>query len=195
MIKHLLTLKRGFTLIEVLVALAIASIISVALFSIYISIENNLSQIEGRSLRFQEARNLLEMLSREISSAYLNRDDQRTFFVIKDRDIFGKPASVLSFTAFKERGLMSINYEVKERDKRLIIVKIEGPAFRQERMEAEIIEDIEGFLVEIPDKGNPLRTWDSELTKRLPERIRITIRININQRKIELTETVFPRLR
>lgn len=186
----------GFTLIEVLIAIAIASIVVAALFTIYIAVQNTLSSIEGRAVRLQEARNLLDMLSKELSSAYFNKDDKKTFFIIKDRDIYGRPASILSFTAFKDRGLMSISYEVKEeRDKKLIIIKKEGPAFREERLEAELIEDIEGFLVEIPNRETSLKTWDTELTGRLPERIRITLSMNINQKKINLTESVIPWLR
>lgn len=189
-------MKRGFTLIEVLVAIAIAFIVAGALFSIYISVQNAISAMEGRAARLREARNLLDMLSREISSAYFNKDDKKTFFIIKDRDIYGRPASILSFTAFGEMGLMSINYEIKEeKNKKLILIKKEGPAFREERLEAELIEDIEGFLVEIPEKDTPLRTWDTELTGRLPERVRITLSLNIGQRKIDLTETILPVLR
>ncbi len=186
---------RGFTLIEVLIAIAIASIVAGALLSIYVSVEKTLSAMEGRALRLEEARNLLDMLSREVSSAYFNKDDKRTFFIIKDRDIYGRAASILSFTAFRERGLMSITYEVKEEgDKKLILIKKEGPAFREEGLEAELIEDMEGFLVEIPRAEGFLRTWDTELTGRLPERIRITLSMNINQKRIDLTETVIPRL-
>ncbi|MFN3740418.1 MAG: PilW family protein [Thermodesulfovibrionales bacterium] len=187
---------KGFTLIEVLITIAIASIVVGALFSIYISVQNTLFAIEGRALRLQEARNLLDMLSREISSAYFNKDDKMTFFIIKDRDIYGRPASILSFTAFRDRGLMNINYEVKEeKDKKLILIKKEGPAFREERLEAELIEDIEGFLVEIPKGESSLRTWDTDLTGTIPERLRITLSMNINQKKINLTEIVIPRLR
>lgn len=187
---------KGFTLIEVLITIAIASIVAGALFSIYVSVQKTLSAMEGRALRLQEARNLLDMLSRELSSAYFNKDDKMTFFIIKDRDLYGRPASILSFTAFRELGLMSITYEVKEeRDKKLILIKKEGPAFRQERLEAELIEDMEGFLVEIPRGETSIRTWDTGHTGRIPERLRITLSININQKKINLNETVIPRLR
>lgn len=191
-----LGLKRGFTLIEVLIAIAIASIVAGALFSIYISVHNGISAMEERALKLREARNLLDILSRELSSVYFNKDDKKTFFILKDRDIYGRPASIVSFTAFGERGLMRIHYEVKEgKDKKLILIKKEGPAFREERLEAEMIEDINGFLVEIPEIDKSLRTWDTELTGRLPEKIKITVSLNIGQRKIDLTETILPVLR
>lgn len=191
-----LSLKKGFTLIEVLIAIAIASIIAGALFTIYISVHNTIYSIEDRSIKLEEARNLLDMLLRELSSTYFNKEDKKTFFIIKDRDVYGKPASILNFTAFTDRGLMNISYEVKEdREKKLILIKKQGPAFREERLDAEIIEDIEGFLVEIPHKEGSLRTWDTALTGRLPEKIKITLSLRIGEKPLALSGTVIPRLR
>lgn len=191
------TYHNGFTLIEVLIAIAIASIVAGALFSTYLAIHNVISSVEGSSVKLRETRNILDMLSRELSSAYVDNNDKKTFFVLKDLDIYGKPASMLRFTAFSDNGLTSITYEIKELEngKRLVLTKKAGPAFRDERIEAELVEDIEGFLVEVQSGENWLRTWDTELTGRLPEKIKITILFNINQRKIELSQTAIPRLR
>lgn len=202
---------KGFTLLEVLIAIAISSIIGIALFSTYMAIQQTIANVEGTSIKLQEARNTLSMLSKELSSAYFNSSDERTYFVVKDRDIYGKPVSVLKFTAFSDRGLMSYEYEVKEgppeKDntlrRRLILIKRQEPAFRKEGslsgdvtqpMEAELLEDIEGFLVEVKGREDALRTWDTSLNGRLPERIRIKIILNINKRRLNLSETVIPRL-
>lgn len=194
-LQHLQT-KKGFTLIEVLIALAIASIVAVALFSIYLAVMNVLTTLSGRSERIQEARNIIDILSKELASSYIEPEDRRTFFVLKDRDIYGKPASALSFTSFSERGLMKISYEVREEEngKRLRLIKRQGPAFRQEDLEAELLEDIEGFLIEVLGMEKT-RTWDSELTRRLPEKVRITLSLKSDGKGMTFSETIGLRLR
>jgi general secretion pathway protein J len=187
---------RGFTLIEVLVSLAIGALIAGAIMTTYIAIERTRSHVEENSLKQQEARNLLSQLSTELASLYVNSEDKRTFFILKDRDIYGRPASHIEFTSFGIRGLMKFQYHIKEEEdgKRLNLIKTTGPAFREETLSDEIIEDIDGFLIEVTDRGTSVRTWDTGLTGRAPEKIKISLWIKIGQRRLELSETVQPRM-
>ncbi len=187
---------RGFTLIEVLVSLAIGALIAGAIMSTYIAIERTRSHVEENSLKQQEARNLLNQLSIELASVYVNNEDKRTFFILKDRDIYGRPASHIEFTAFSSNGLMKFQYQIKEEEdgRRLNLIKTTGPAFRKETLSDEMIEDIDGFLIEVTDRGTSVRTWDTELQGRIPDKIKISLWIKIVQRRLELSETVQPRI-
>lgn len=108
----------GFTLIEVLVALALLVILSAALYGTYFSVtaarERGGDRIEAR----RELSTTLGSLHNELASAYLGKRPQTqsggstpanpvntanptagiTHFVVEDRDSFGKPASLLEFT-------------------------------------------------------------------------------------------------
>jgi len=187
---------RGFTLIEVLVSLAIGALIAGAIMSTYIAIERTRSHVEENSLKQQEARNLLSQLSTELASVYVNNEDKRTFFILKDRDIYGRPASQIEFTAFSSNGLMKFQYQIKEEEngKRLNLIKTTGPAFREESLSDEIMEEIDGFLIEVKDRDTSVRTWDTGLTGRLPERVKISLFVKIGQRRLELSDTVKLRL-
>src|SRR5262245_54753524 len=80
---------RGFTLIEVMVAVSILALVSVLVWSSFRTTTNAKERIEAGGARYHTVRLALERLSREISMAYLsqnedtNQQDRRTFFVGK----------------------------------------------------------------------------------------------------------------
>lgn len=55
------------------------------------------------------------------------------------------------------------------------------------------MEAIEGFLVECYDAGKWVKTWNTELVPRLPERVRITIRVRQGDQTVEFTTLARPR--
>jgi general secretion pathway protein J len=63
---------RGFTLVEVLIALAILAMIVVSTFTIFRSASKSWQKGETRSERYQNARNAIYRISTEISQAVIN---------------------------------------------------------------------------------------------------------------------------
>ncbi len=204
----------GFTLIEVLISLAILTIILGAAYSSFFTVQRALERYDTVSLKYHETRTALDLMRREIEGAFLKNPGGPGFgknqaaFVIEDRDIFGEPTSRLHLTAFSFRGsgLTTLSYYVQENNGSLTLVKDDSPAFRPltDTVQAntlsgtaytlEMIEDIEGFTVEILFRNEWVRTWDTKQTGRLPDIVRFSIEFNDNGKQVKLTEYARPRI-
>ncbi|MBI4710208.1 MAG: prepilin-type N-terminal cleavage/methylation domain-containing protein [Nitrospirae bacterium] len=192
--------RAGFTLIEVLLSLVLLTVMLGAVYGSFFSVQKALERFNGVSLKYQEARTALDIMRREIEAAFFSAQEtlnaeRRTFFIIEDRDIFGKPASRLRLTAFNSRGggVSAVSYFVEEKDKKLRLIKAESPAaLSVKEHPAEIIDEITGFAVETFFNDNWVRTWDTAQTDKLPEIVRVSITFNDNGKDITLTEYAMP---
>jgi prepilin-type N-terminal cleavage/methylation domain-containing protein len=80
--------KRAFTLVEVLIALAILAMIVVSTFTIFRSASKSWQKGETRSERYQNARNAIYRISTEISQAVINSNPLCKFTGEKNRVSF-----------------------------------------------------------------------------------------------------------
>src|SRR6185369_9555309 len=125
--------EKGFTLLEMLIALALLAVLAGTLYSTYFTlIKGRESAAEGMEAR-RELRTTLDLLRRELNSAFYKAGQsgttKRLRFSVEDRDIFGKPASRLAFTAIAppQAGGQAVSdqidlvYEIVERDKKMVL--------------------------------------------------------------------------
>ncbi len=71
--------KKGFTLVEILISLAILAMIVVSTFTIFRSSAKSWQKGESRSERYNSARIAIGKMSREISQAVLNKNTPAKF--------------------------------------------------------------------------------------------------------------------
>lgn len=190
---------RGFTLMEVLISLALLTVVLGAVYSSFFFIQRALEHFDGVSLKYHEARTALDMMRREVESAVLkmprNRDEESgTPFTIKDRDIFGKKASTLDLTAlsFRRGKAETVSYFVNGEKGELELFKTVTPVTRSGGYTVGIMEGISGFSVETLYNSKWVGTWDAFETGRLPEVIRLSITFDDNGRAVTLTEYAHP---
>lgn len=194
----------GFTLLEILIALALLGVLAGALYGTYFSLikgrESAIVGMEGR----RELRTTLDLLRRELNSALYSRNNKRLHFSVENRDIFGKPSSVLSFTSIappQPGGLiisdqLELKYEIVERDKQMILTRQakdlyhSGEAARYPQMES-----IEGFLVECQNGDKWVKVWDSDINFGLPKAIRITVTVKDGDKTAEYTALAAPKVK
>jgi general secretion pathway protein J len=192
----------GFTLIEVLISLTLMTVVLGAVYSSFFSVHRALERFDTVSLKYHEARTALDMLRREIESAFLKnpRDvdaKASTIFEIKDRDIFGKNASSLKLTSFSYTGsnLYAVSYFVKEKDGRLDLLKaVNPPVINAQEYTLEIIESIESFTVETLFNNKWVKTWNTVNTGMLPEVVKVSIEFDDNGKIVKLSEYARPRI-
>jgi hypothetical protein len=147
---------------------------------------------EGSMLGLHEMRTALEGMRREIEGAAADSENR---FVVKDRDVYGKQASEISFSTFSTplSGAAKVSYSVGEDEKtgRLYLLKKIHLAWEgdSEAREAEVLEEIESFSVELDSGGEWITTFDS--TSR-PRHVRVTIAVPLGERTVTLSETVKP---
>lgn len=186
----------GFTLIEVLIAVAILSIVLAAVYSTFFLSHRAIDGMDESMLKLQESRRALDILKRELDSAYVDIEDEQTQLKILDRDIYGKQASQLTVTAFSplRPGVSKISYYVEDKDKKLVLFKkLESPYKKEETEGVDIIEDLEEFTLEARYNDSWVRTWDTGVNKDMPYEIKITLTMLVKGRKITLSDIARPK--
>jgi general secretion pathway protein J len=186
--------EEGFTLFEVLIAVALLAVVLGALYASFFTAERAVSANDETLLRLQELRALADVMRMEIEGALVPRDG-RNPFVLKDRDIYGKRASELHLSTFSStrRGTARVAYSVKEDEERLVLMKSLGGASvsGDTVMEAEALEELVSFSVEAREGGRWVRTWKNES---LPEEVRVTVVIPVGGRELTITQAMRPKV-
>ena len=193
--------NRGFTLLEVLVAMSLLVILSAALYGTYFSLmrgrETTVARMEAR----RELSTTLDQLRRELSAAFFDTNNTaqkpKLHFVVEDRDFFGKPASTLDFTAIAPprsdsltaSDQVQIVYKVVEKDKKLLLTRQAGDRYvKTEQLPYTQMEELEGFLVECSSDGAKWdRTWDCSLNGRLPKYVKVTITVKEGEKTVDFS--------
>ncbi len=187
--------KKGFTLLEVLIAVAILSIVLTALYGTFFLSSRAMEDMDESMTKLQESRKAIDILRRELEAAYYKGDDEKTFVKILDKDLYGKQATQLEFTAFTtvRPGLSKISYYMEEKDKKRTLFKKIGSSFGKEESEGtDIIEDLEEFTIEAKYQDKWVKTWDYGITKQMPDEIKISLSVMIKGRKVTLSDIARP---
>jgi len=183
---------NGFTLLEILISIAILSVVLTALYNTFFLSHKALAAVDGTLLKLQESRAFVDILKREIESVIYSRDNSYTVFRMDDRDYYGHQASRLTMSSLSPltNGMAKINYTTEERDGRLIITKEIKSAFLQPDLyqktqsnKIDMIEDVQSFTVECKYGNRWVKTWDSALTKNVPNEIRILVTFYISNKE------------
>ncbi len=187
--------KAGFTLLEVLIAVAILSIVLTALYGTFFLSSRAMEDMDESMTKLQESRKAVDILRRELESAYYEEADEKTFVKILDKDLYGKQATQLEFTAFTtiRPGLSKISYYMEEKDKKRILFKKIGSSFGKEESEGtDIIEDLDEFTIEAKYQDKWVKTWDTGITTKMPDEIKISLSVMIKGRKVTLSDMARP---
>jgi general secretion pathway protein J len=201
---------KGFTLLEILIALVLLAILTTALYGSYFAVVRARDRAsEGMEAR-RELGATLDLLRREIASAkFINNAvgiDKRLRFVVEDRDFFGKPASNLELTTLappggqgrKESGVLVVHYRMVEKDRKLVLVRQEQDIFSEatDIPSYPQMENITSFLVECSNDGLKwVKTWDASLNNGLPQYVRITVQFDEGGKPQEFSVYAAPKMR
>jgi general secretion pathway protein J len=177
----------GFTLLEVLVALALLAVIASALYGSYFTLfKGKETTIAGMDQR-RAVRETLDLLRRELSSCWYRAGKPATTFVVEDRDQFGKPASRLVFTTIAPpiasgqpvSDQLSVEYTTIAKGEELDLNRSAQDLHKSAKpMPYPQIEKIEGFLVECSSDGSKwVKSWDTAINRNLPKAVRVTLQV------------------
>lgn len=196
--------NAGFTLLELLVALVLLVMLSGALYGTYFSVIRGSEAARERTVPLRDARAVLDLLRRELSAAYFDKNNERLHFVVEDRDVFGKPASILEFSAFTapmtgsvpSSDVMVVRYRAVEQEERTVILSRQSRDLYLDTKTSPypVTEKIEGFLVECYDGNQWVKSWDTALNPGLPKAVRITLLIQGDENPVGFSAIVVPRV-
>ncbi|GFE57255.1 type II secretion system protein GspJ [Geobacter sp. AOG1] len=200
----------GFTLLELLVALALLTVLFAALYGTFFALTRGRDAATSGMETRRELRTTLDQVRRELSGAFIRGPAPLGVkplvpFVVEDRDSFGKPASTLTFTTFvpprsdsaPTSDQVTVRYRIVEHEKRLELTReaqdryLAGTPVPYPQM-----EDVEGFLVECYDGSKWVRSWDTTpgLNSGLPKAVRVTIRLKEGEEINEFSTIATPRV-
>ena len=196
----------GFTLLELLIALVLLTLLAGTLYGSYFSITAGREAATAGMERRRELATTLDLLRRELAATYYRReyrapDDKtpnRFRFVVEDRDRFGKSASTLEFTCLappRDDGAaasdqLAVRYQPEERDGRLWLARqARDLYFTGDPVRYPQMDEVAGFLVECFDGGKWVRSWDTAINMGLPKRVRVTISVREGERTVDYSTT------
>ncbi|MGC2064394.1 MAG: prepilin-type N-terminal cleavage/methylation domain-containing protein [Thermodesulfovibrionales bacterium] len=198
--------NKGFTLLEVLLALLLLTIVLGAIYSTFFLAQKAVTGIDESLLKLQEGRVLLDILSREIDAAVYTKTNLKSLLKIEDRDIYGKQTSRITFTTLSplRPGLSRITYHIEEHDRVLTLYKKMDNPYKEisesktnesgPNQPVDLIEGLDSFTVEAKEGTNWVKTWDTAETKKMPLEMRVTLVFRIKDRPITLYETIKPKI-
>jgi len=192
-----MTDREGFTLLEILIAVTLLSVVLAAIYSTFMLSHRATEGMDESLLKTQEARKALDILKRELDATVYRSKDSLTLLKIQDRDIFGKQAAQLTFTTFSplRPGLSRISYYVEEKDKKLsLFKKVASPSDTGETEGIDIIEDLGSFTVEARYNDTWVRTWDTDINKGVPDEIRISLSFMAKGREVTFFDVSLPKV-
>lgn len=98
---------RGFTLIELVIAMSILALISMLLFSAFSGMRTSKESVERINDRYREGRLAMARINRDLSAAYLSKNMPLDLSLLAIKTAFigksGSPADRLDFNSFSHR--------------------------------------------------------------------------------------------
>lgn len=193
--------SRGFTLIEVLLAVALAGVVVATLYGTFFSLTRGQERATRDAEARRELRGTLDLIRREVDAAWFKRSDTRLKFVVEDRDRFGKPASGLELTCLAPPGgagasdQILVRYRPIERENRLLLAReLKDLHHLGDPVAYPQLEVLESFLVECFDGSRWLKTWDASQNGGLPKQVRITVTVKDGEREVPYSIVATPRM-
>jgi general secretion pathway protein J len=192
---------RGFTLLEVMVAVAILAMVSVLIYGAFDGLSRGKKSLGRVNDRYHQGRAAISRISMELSSAFLSTHQPLTEQQYRRITIFsgtrGSPADRIDFTSFSHRRLVRDSHETDQNEisyfgspdpnvsGKIDLARRESPVIDLEPKRGGevnvLVEDIDSFDVKYLDATTGLwtETWDTTQATgqlgRLPYEVKISL--------------------
>ncbi len=201
--------SKGFTLIEVLIAVGLLSILTAALYGSYFGVIRGRDRASSGMESRRELSSTLDQIRREVASLIpvttgTISDQLKPRLIVEDRDYFGLPSSTLTLTTQvpstgylrKESGVVTVTYQIEEKGGRRILTRQERDIFSEEKTVPSFpqMEQISSFLVECYDGSKWIKTWNTTVNGRRPTAVRVTVQVEDEGKKVEFSTLATPQV-
>ncbi|HSG05012.1 MAG TPA: prepilin-type N-terminal cleavage/methylation domain-containing protein [Nitrospiria bacterium] len=185
--------NRGFTLLEVLIAITISALVLTVVYQTFNGIVDSAARLEEVSDMDQMARISLGIISRELRSAYWKEKNSGdlTFSGVDGLD-GGEASDKLVFTTFSpwigkdgtvspNLSVISYDLEAAGEEEEFYLMHLEDPnplsQSLSSRQRYELAEQVKGFNLRYFDEeaGEWKDEWDAGIEKKLPNAVEIQL--------------------
>lgn len=183
--------EKGFTLIEVLVAISILAIVLSSVYGIFSSVNLARGRLEADSAEYHRARVIFDRLGRELRGAYFSPRDARLVFA--GGSASGDPLDALELTTTAVSplsrtgsGVARVRYRLTEdpesSEGRQVLLRSEQPAYQpSDNLEnadmMRLAAGIESMTIRFFSAGQWREEWDSQSTGELPEMVELVLQL------------------
>ena len=199
--KRTITDKRGFTLLEALLAVALSSLLLLVVYTTYFSIIRSIEAASEEQDILETGRILIEVI----------KQDLRGIMVSKDASFIGKlieqegeePVSKLDFVTSSSMGSNPFGYSevgyylVKDEAGKRFLLRREAREVKGDPTEGGVVYElsqmVESFKISFYDGSGWIDEWDSRSSGKLPSQVRISIKVTDekgNSKEFSTDETI-----
>lgn len=184
-------IRSGFTLMEVLIAIAILGIVMAIVYGSFVQTKRVIGMTEVAVDELRGVRTAFKRITLDLSMAFIVQNSENTIFIGTDDYYGGYSNDSVDFTSFanrmrnkdaRESDQMEAGYYIERSyDGDSVLMKREkrridsNPTYGGKIY--EISEEVLGLNFRYLEQGAWLDSWDSRVSKRLPEAVEITITI------------------
>lgn len=191
-------MKKGFTLVEMLLAITLIAIIITVLYGVLEQTLGAQGRIEAVMYGSEIGPHLLNQIRQDIEACFVP-DDKKTYFLGQDKKDIGGDADRVDFVSStldlkEEQGkdpafsaINEVGYQLKpnrERSGVLVLYRrldygIDDDALKGGRL-YELYDRVKSLNVEFYDGKDWQPSWDNKELKKLPEAVRVELVIQVN---------------
>lgn len=176
--------NSGFTLIEVLLALALSALLLTTVYWTYFSINRSIDAATEGHEAMETGRSLIELLKRDIRGISAVKFP----LVAANEEIQGQKAGTIDFATTAHLGpeihqISRVGYAlIQDPDGKRILIRRQTRNLRDEVVDFEMIsqlsEIVNSFSLDFYDGADWVDNWDSKAKGALPKQVRITLDIS-----------------
>lgn len=197
---------KGFTLLEILVALTITAIVLTSIYGVFTSLSAAKEELESDAEIYHQARVLFDRMGREIRSSYFRPTVRETLFQGGEgdlrQDFLELTTTITSPTLPRASGISRVRYEIQENpeDRELppVLVRREEsllPAATAAGMEHQLAAGIRTFRVRFFDGREWQDSWNAAGQTGLPHMVELFLEIErAGEPLVFLTAVEIPRM-
>jgi len=178
-----MTRESGFTLIEILVAVIVTSLLLLSVYGVFATIDGARQRVEKDTGHYHQARVIFDRLGREIHGVYLAANNRQSGFR-GGLDAEGRPYLELSTTTATPQsgggGIVIVRYELgpdPDHAGQLLLLRSERPLFTQEFRPTDTLTMASGIAslqLRFFADGSWHDEWDAA-TGGLPQLLEVTL--------------------
>ncbi len=198
-------MKKGFTLVEVVIAIALTGVLFIAIFGIYFAIQKSMKNQTRYSSKSTEVMNLVYQISNDLNNLVEQKWNTKVVFTAKKEIISGKRVDSIDFTRadlYQRLGRSTV-YDVSyhgmpdTQTGETILIRRENaffmPGDRKTGVYYPVIRGFEEFTLEFSLNGTDWEDeWEYTAKSRLPKLIRVNIKWKEGEMERSFSQVIKP---